>query len=102
MSDLGGLHIVPALLALTLILVGVALVAGLCAFALNEAWRDDGLGYPVLFALTVLSAVAALVLLITSGCVSQKHSNDHCHALGGVLDSGGDHDCVKPNSFINA
>lgn len=95
--DLGGLRIVPALLALTIILVAVGLAAAACAVAV-----DDGKCYRALCVLGITCGIAAVALLITSAGVSQRHSNDHCHALGGVLDPGGDHQCVKPHSFIDA
>lgn len=77
----------------------MCVVAGTCVWIFK---RGRGVGGEWFAVLALASGSAAIALMITSAGISQKHKDDHCHALGGVIDSGGAHECVKPNSFIHA
>lgn len=103
MSDLGGLRTVPALLTLACILVGVALAAGLCAWCFSSVrihYDDLTEKVKVVCAcLATVCLVGAIASAITGGGLSQKHWNDTCHRMGGVLV--GDGNCVKPHSVID-
>lgn len=99
MSDLGGLRTVPALLALACILLAVAVVTGLCAAAIEQL--QGHIRFRIAVTAAILSLIAAVAVAITAAGLRQKHWDDSCHRAGGVLDSGGDHECVKPHSFIN-
>lgn len=100
MSDLGGLGVTPALLALCCICAAIAVVAGVCSWVLDDIPESAAMtASQVMGLLAVAAGIAAVALLITAAGVTRVHWDDTCHRMGGVISDSGD--CIKPNSIIS-
>lgn len=100
-SDLAGIHTVPALIAVAIILVAIAAVGAVCAWASNKVVKFDSLLPAVYVFGAVTCTVSAIALLFTAVAIEGNHWDNTCHHRGGVVVGDSRDVCVKPHSEIH-